>query len=170
MQKTRFPMLLLSLVILTLIAAGCSSDADKKALKDEQGKVVALDHKNSPSLVFFFTGNGWDYCKSQLVELQKNKKLFANFPGDVYALSADPVENHKKLKEELGLQYPLLSDYYLQVIEKAGLKDPEAPKALRGFAILDPDGKVIEAYQVDPFGEEAANIISYASDKVKQAK
>lgn len=58
MQKTRFPMLLLSLVILTLIAAGCSSDADKKALKDEQGKVVALDHKNSPSLVFFFTGNG----------------------------------------------------------------------------------------------------------------
>lgn len=50
-------MLMLTLIILTLFTAGCSSDADKKALKDEHGKAVALDQKNTPTLLFFFTGN-----------------------------------------------------------------------------------------------------------------
>lgn len=56
------------------------------------------------------------------------------------------------------------------MIEKAGLKDPTAPKSLRGFAILNKEGNIIEANQIDPFGEEAADIISYASKKVSETK
>lgn len=71
------------------------------------------------------------------------------------------------MKEELGLDYPILSDKYLQLIEKAGLKDPSEPKSLRGFAILDQSGNIIDARQLDPFGDEIANIIPYAAEKVK---
>ena len=35
-----------------------------------------------------------------------------------------------------------------------------------GFAILNSKGEIIEAQQIDPFGEELANIISYAAEKV----
>jgi hypothetical protein len=54
------------------------------------------------------------------------------------------------------------------MIEKAGLKDPSEPKSLRGFAILDKNGNIIEARQLDPFGDEIANIIPYATEKVSQ--
>jgi len=168
MQKRNYLMIILSLMIFTIIVTGCSPDENEKALKDDKGNIVALDNKEKPTLLFLFTGNSWDYCKSQLVELQKNKELFAGFPGDIYALSADSVEHHKELKAELGLDYPILSDKYLQMIEKADLKDPSGPKSLRGFVILDKKGNIIESRQFDPFGDEAANIISYAAEKLQQ--
>jgi peroxiredoxin len=100
--------------------------------------------------------------------LQNNIDLFASFPGDIYTLSADSVEDHQKLKADLGLDFPILSDKYLQLIEKAELKEPGEPKSLRGFAILDENGNIIEARQLDPFGDEIANIIPYAAEKVQQ--
>lgn len=166
MYKKKHFILILSLMMLVIIGAGCTPSEEKSALKDEQGNSVILDNKEKPTLVFFFTGIGWDYCKSQLVELQKNINLFGGFPGDIYALSADPVEKHKELKTELGLEFPILSDKYLKLIEEAGLKDPSEPKSLRGFAILNSKGEIIGAQQLDPFGEELSNIISYAVEKV----
>jgi peroxiredoxin len=77
------------------------------------------------------------------------------------------VDNHQKLKAELGLDFPILSDKYLQLIEKAGLKEPGEPKSLRGFAIIDHEGNILEAQQVDPFGDQFANIIPYAAEKVQ---
>jgi len=70
------------------------------------------------------------------------------------------------MKEELGLDYTLLSDKYLTLIEKAKLKDPSGPKSLRGFAILDKDGKILESQQLDPFGDQVGDIIPYAAQKV----
>lgn len=166
MYKKKHYILILSLLMLVIIGAGCTPNEEKSALKDDQGNTISLDTKEKPTLLFFFTGVGWDYCKSQLVELQKNNNLFSSFPGDIYALSADPVEKHKELKAELGLEFPILSDKYLKLIKEAGLKDPSERKSLRGFAILNSKGEIIEAQQLDPFGEELANIILYAAEKV----
>jgi alkyl hydroperoxide reductase subunit AhpC len=69
------------------------------------------------------------------------------------------------LKAELGLEFPILSDKYLKVIEEAGLKDPGEPKSLRGFAIYNNEGELIESTQIDSFGDEIVNIISYAAEK-----
>lgn len=62
----------------------------------------------------------------------------------------------------------MLSDKYLTLIEKAKMKDPRERAALRGFAILDKKGNVIESQQLDPFGEQAPDIIKYAAKKVQQ--
>ncbi|OCA83021.1 hypothetical protein A8F94_17910 [Bacillus sp. FJAT-27225] len=83
----------------------------------------------------------------------------------MYALSASSPEDHNEMKKELGLDYTLLSDKYLTLIEKAELKDPSGPKSLRGFAILDKDGNVIESQQLDPFGDQSTEIIPYAASK-----
>lgn len=69
------------------------------------------------------------------------------------------------MKAELGLEFPILSDKYLKEIEEAGLKDPGGPKSLRGFAIYNNNGEIIESIQLDSFGDEIANIISYAAEK-----
>lgn len=69
------------------------------------------------------------------------------------------------MKAELGLEFPILSDKYLKIIEEAGLKDPGEPKSLRGFAIYNNKGEMIESKQLDSFGDEIANIILYAAEK-----
>jgi alkyl hydroperoxide reductase subunit AhpC len=68
------------------------------------------------------------------------------------------------LKEELGLEYPVISDEDMKLIRKVKMLDPEAPKAVRGFAVLDNDGKVLHSQELDPFGLEAEGIIPYAAD------
>lgn len=165
LQNRKYLAGLLSMIVFLVMMAGCSSN---NPLLNDDGKKVSLGNKDVPTLVFFFTGNTWDYCKSQLVELQKNKNLFADFPGDVYALSASPPKDNKGLKKELGLNFTILSDQNFTLIEKAKLKDPSEPKAVRGFAILDKEGNVIESQEFDPFGEQASEIISYAAKKVSK--
>lgn len=57
MQKRKYLMIILSLMLFTIIANGCSPDENAKALKDDKGNIVALDNKEKPTLLFFFTGN-----------------------------------------------------------------------------------------------------------------
>ncbi len=68
------------------------------------------------------------------------------------------------MKEELGLEYPVISDEKLKLIKKTNMLDPEAPIAVRGFAVLDKDGTVLHSQEIDTFGIEVEGIIPYAAD------
>jgi len=57
MQKRKFLLIILSLMLFTIIGTGCSPDENAKALKDDKGNIVALDNKEKPTLLFLFTGN-----------------------------------------------------------------------------------------------------------------
>jgi len=160
--------LILSL-LLAIVLSGCGNDGPI-VLPDDQGKDVSFENMKEPALVFFFTGNTWDYCKSQLVELQNKKELFSDFPGKVYAVSVASVKDHKDLKEELGLDYPLVSDEDLVLIRKVEMVDQNAPKSLRGFAVLDKAGNVLHHEVVDPFGDNAEAIIQFAAEKISSQK
>lgn len=70
------------------------------------------------------------------------------------------------MKEELDLDYPLVSDEDLELIRKAEMVDKSAPKSLRGFAVLDKAGNVLHSEVVDPFGNEAEGIISFAAEQI----
>lgn len=70
------------------------------------------------------------------------------------------------MKEELGLDYPILSDEDLDFIRKTDLVDPKAPKSLRGFAILNEAGEVIYSQEVNPFGQEAEGIFQFAAEEL----
>jgi peroxiredoxin len=151
------------LLMVGAFIVGCSSDGPL-TLQDDQGTDIQFENMDQPALVFFFTGVEWDYCKSQLVELQNSKALFSEFPGDIYAVSVSTERDHKNLKKQLNLDYPLVSDDKLELIRKVELVDPNAPKSLRGFAVLDKDGNVLHSQELDPFGNEAADIFSYAAE------
>jgi hypothetical protein len=58
MHKKKHHLLILSLLIFVLIGAGCTPNAEKTALKDEQGNTVSIVDKDKPTLIFFFTGVG----------------------------------------------------------------------------------------------------------------
>lgn len=88
----------------------------------------------------------------------------------MYGVSVSSVKQHKNLKAELGLDYTIISDEDLDLIRKVELVDPQAPKSLRGFAVLDKEGNVLHSEEIDPFGEEAEGIISFAASKLTEQK
>ncbi|MEH7250609.1 hypothetical protein V7111_00550 [Neobacillus niacini] len=57
MQKIRHLMLIPTLLILIIIAVGCSTNDKESALRDDQGSIIRLE-KEKPTLLFFFTGVG----------------------------------------------------------------------------------------------------------------
>lgn len=83
-------------------------------------------------------------------------------------MSVSSVKEHKKLKEKLDITYPIISDEDLKLIRKAKMVDPNAPKSVRGFAVLDKEGNVLHSQELNPFGNEAAGILQYATDIVNQ--
>ncbi len=74
------------------------------------------------------------------------------------------------MKEKLDLDFPLVTDEDLDLIRKANLVDKSAPKSLRGFAVIDKAGNILHSQEVNPFGEEAENIISFAAEKINNPK
>lgn len=48
--------------------------------------------------------------------------------------------------------------------------DKNAPKSLRGFAVLDKAGNVLHSQVIDPFGNEAEQIIPFAAEKLSSQK
>ena len=155
--------MLLVFLMMGILLVGCSNDAsDSTPAKKVDESKVATDKK--PALVFFFTGVRNEGSRTQLVELQKHKKLFSKFPGAIYVVSSATDEQHKKLKNELQLDFKLVSDSKSKMIEKVKLVNK------LGFAIFDKSGKVIYTEEVYTFGEEAEGIIYFAMQQVDDKK
>lgn len=68
--------------------------------------------------------------------------------GEVLAISIDPVETNRSLVERLGLDYRVLSDPDLRVIDAFGVRHEVGVMGIDAIArpavfILDRDGKVV---------------------------
>ena len=160
MKKT---LMLVLVILLGALLFGCSANKEESVQKESK-KETTIGKKDTPDLVFFFTGISYEESKVQLIALQKNKKFFSEFPGDIYVVSRATNEQHKKLKKELKLDFKLVSDPELKMIEKVKLANKN------GYAILDKNGDVIYTEEVNTFGEEAEGIIYFALQEVDTKK
>ncbi len=74
----------------------------------------------------------------------------------MYIVSADQPAQQKKLYDALLEKYdevvPFVSDPNLELIEKMGMKNGNI--AYRGYAVLNPDGKVLFSTKNDYWGEQ----------------
>lgn len=73
-------------------------------------------------LLVFFRGSWCGFCKKQLLELQKNLKEFKNKKIKIVAISSDTKLKSSILKTFFKLDFPVLADEKLEVIEKFKIK------------------------------------------------
>ncbi len=85
-----------------------------------QGKVLKLwDYKMRKNLVILFHhGSSCLPCREKLTEFAENYGEFVKLETEILAISSEGGENTEKLRGELNLPYPLLSDPGGRVIEK----------------------------------------------------
>jgi len=74
----------------------------------------------------------------------------------VYGVSVDSIPANRKFAEELGISFPLLSDFTRKVSKEYGILDEERQFSRRTTFIVDKEGKIQFIEQgngaVDPTG------------------
>lgn len=91
-------------------------------VSDHTGTTVELARLAQPTFLIFYRGAWCPFCRRELSAIQTRIADFRAAGADVLALSNDTVEKSAALAERLGLDYRLLSDPKLEVIDAFGLR------------------------------------------------
>lgn len=116
-------------------------------LPGTQGEVRLHDLlARGPVVLVFYQEDSTPMCRTQLSTFKGDFDLFRDLDAQVVAVSADPVESHRRFEEELGgLPFPLLSDPDLAVARQYGVVDDSGKRTRRAVFVIGPDGTVRHA-------------------------
>ncbi len=133
-------------------------DIGKKApdfkLFDQSGIEHKLsDYKGSLVLIYFYPKDDTPGCTKEACAIRDDYSDFKKLGIQVFGISKDSVQSHKKFQEKYDLPFALLSDPDRKVIEKY-----EATKEIFGNVgtkrisyLIGKDGKILKTYpNVDP--------------------
>ncbi len=132
------------------MAIGIGDEAPDFELKDQNGEVVKLSSfrgDKSVALVFYpFTFTG--VCEGELCTLRDDFSTFTDAGVQVLAVSCDSRHSQKKWAEEMGYQFPVLSDFWPhgEVAKAYGVFNEELGCANRATFIIDGQGKVVDTF------------------------
>jgi peroxiredoxin Q/BCP len=144
----------LLLASLFVLAASVASAADGLKVGDDapdfsmvgsDGKTYKLsDFKGKQAVVVAwfpraFTGGCTKECKS----FKEQGSSIREYEVAYFTASNDPAEKNKKFAEELGVDYPILSDPDSSVATAYGVFNPERKAALRHTIYIGADGKIL---------------------------
>jgi peroxiredoxin Q/BCP len=91
-------------------------------LPDQSGKEHALSkYRGRYVLLYFYPKDNTTGCTKEACAIRNAFPRFEGLNAEVFGVSVDSVESHKKFSEEYQLPFPLLADTDRQVVEKYGV-------------------------------------------------
>jgi thioredoxin-dependent peroxiredoxin len=121
-----------------------SQEGASVSLKDFRGKWVVL---------YFYPKDQTPGCTREAHNFQADRSKYDQRNSVVLGVSVDSVDSHKKFCAKEGLNFKLLSDRDGKVSQEYGslINLGITKLAARHTFVIDPSGKVVEAYtSVDP--------------------
>jgi peroxiredoxin len=109
---------------------------------DSWDNKVSLEEtrREEPVVLFFYPGDWSSVCTDQMGHLQQEIERFEEKGARVLAVSADSPWSHRAWAEERGIDFPLLSDFQREVVEKDGAKH-EAGFPERAYFVVRQRGR-----------------------------
>ncbi len=82
------------------------------SLKNQFGEVIDLSEHigKKPCIVFFYPKDFTPGCTKEVCSFQDNLAIFNDLGIEVFGISGDSVEKHRRFAEQYKVQYDLLSD------------------------------------------------------------
>ncbi len=83
------------------------------SLPSESGEIVDIRDYigRKPVVLFFYPGDNTPVCTREVCAFRDSYGEFMNIDGaDVFGISSDPVESHKRFSSKYNLPFKLLSD------------------------------------------------------------
>ena len=125
-------------------------------LKDQDGNAVKLSSfrgDKAVALVFYpFTFTG--VCEGELCQLRDDFSTFEDAGVQVLAVSCDSRHAQRIWAEQMGYQFPVLSDFWPhgEVSKAYGVFNDAIGAANRGTFVIDKDGKVVDTFASPDLG------------------
>lgn len=128
-------------------------------LKNEKDELVSLkDYLDSPLIIFFYPKDETPGCTKEACSFRDNYKEIIAKGYNVIGISKDSVTSHQKFKDKHHLQFPLLSDESLELLQAFGV-----------WVERRMYGKTMMGIQRSTFAVDQSGVIQYVWPKVKPA-
>ena len=116
---------------------------------DSWDNKVSLEsvRREGPVVLFFYPGDWSSVCTDQLEQLQKEVERFEEKGAKVLGVSVDSPWSHRAFAKDLGLGFPLLSDFERRIVEDYGVKH-EGGFSERAYFVIDEEG-VVRAKKIE---------------------
>jgi peroxiredoxin len=125
-------------------------------LKDPAGEPVTLSQfrGESPVLIVFYPFTFTGTCEGELCSLRDDFSAFTDAGVQVLAISCDSKNAQKVWTEQLGIPFPVLSDFWPhgEVAKAYGVFNEALGCANRATFLVGKDGKVVDTFASDNLG------------------
>src|SRR5215471_7150298 len=139
------------------MAIEVGDDAPDFDLKDPAGESVKLSdfRGKQPVLVVFYPFTFTGVCEGELCTLRDDFSAFSDAGVQVLAISCDSKNAQKVWTEQLGIPYPVLSDFWPhgEVAKAYGVFNDALGCANRATFVVGTDGKVADTFASDNLGQ-----------------
>ena len=103
------------------------------------------DHRGAPVVLAFYPGDDTPVCTKQLCSYSDGLDLLTATGAQVWGISAQDVDSHRRFAEKRGLRLPLLADVDKQAIAAYGVNGPLG-LVKRSVFVVDAEGRIAWAH------------------------
>ena len=106
---------------------------------------VALSEatREGPVLLLFYQDDGMPICTSELKAFAQEHGLLRRVGVRVFGINTNGLGSHTKFQERDHFPFPLISDFYGDVVKAFGLWDADEGKCRRAVVVVGTDGRVV---------------------------
>lgn len=119
-------------------------------IAEDGTKVASSDLRGQKTVLYFYPKDDTPGCTKEACAFRDRIEDYERVEIQVYGVSLDSPESHRRFREKHGLNFPLLTDEGGEAAKALGVLS-ERGVANRMTFLLDPSGRVAKAYpEVSP--------------------
>ena len=109
------------------------------------------DLSRKKTVLYFYPEDDTSGCTKEACAFRDRMGDYEQADIQVYGVSLDPPESHRRFREKYNLNFPLLTDEGGRAAEALGVLRENRKRAKRVTFLLDPDGRIAKVYpEVSP--------------------
>jgi len=123
-------------------------------------------------VIYFYPRDNTPGCTSEAKDFSKLYKEFKKLNCDIFGISKDSVDSHKKFISKFKIPFQLLSDEKIVALKKYGAwgeKSMYGKKFMgikRTTVLINPKGKIIKIWNNVKVKDHAKEVLSYLKEAI----
>ena len=124
---------------------------DVEFVTEDSEKLAAEDLTGRKTVLYFYPKDDTPGCTKEACAFRDRMEDYRGAGIQVYGVSLDSPESHRRFREKHNLNFPLLTDVDGRAAEALGVLRENREKANRVTFLLDSGGKIAKVYpEVSP--------------------
>ena len=143
-----------------------------KILSSNNKELELKKNKNKFLIIYFYPRDNTPGCTNEAKDFSKLYKKFKKLNCEIFGISKDSIESHKKFISKFKIPFQLLSDEKIVALKKYrawGEKSMYGKKFMgikRTTVLISPKGKIIKIWNNVKVKEHAKEVLSCLKESI----